>query len=44
MRSLTVEEFTQHILMDHMGLDGLTESEIEIYFRFYMIGRQSVRW
>ena len=44
MRSLTVEEFVQHILMDHMGLDGISEEEINTAYQCYIIGRQSVRW
>tara|TARA_A100001201_G_scaffold710_1_gene1876 strand:+ start:32 stop:166 length:135 start_codon:yes stop_codon:yes gene_type:complete len=44
MRALTKEEFKRVILDEWHDLDGLTEEEVDIYFRYWVLGRQSVRW
>jgi len=44
MRALNKEEFKNIVLEEYHDLDGLTEEEVDIYFRYYILGRQSVKW
>ena len=44
MRALTLKEFKELILEEEQKLYGLTDGEVEIYYSYYVIGRQSVRW
>ena len=44
MRAMTKEEFVQFIIIDHFGLQGISDDEINTAYESYMIGRKSVRW
>ena len=42
MRKLTLEEFKE-FLANHFGF-GITHEVAEMYYKMYVIGRQSTRW
>ncbi len=46
MRKLTKEEFKALILeqSEEEELYGLTNEEVDIYYFYFIMGRQSVRW
>ena len=44
MRAMTKEEFKRVVLEEYHDLLGLTDDEDDIYYRYYIFGRQSVRW
>ncbi len=43
MRKLTRDEFVKAVLCDPIYM-GITEEEIDLYYHFFNLGRQSVRW
>ena len=44
MRKITKEEFKTLILEQTQELFGLTDNEVDIYYSYFIMGRQSVRW
>ena len=43
MRKMTTDEFKAMYLEDELGLLGLTDEEIEIYYNIYLFGRMTVK-
>ena len=44
MRKLTKEEFKTIILEQQEEKFGLTDFEVDMYYSYFIMGRQSVRW
>ena len=44
MRKLTREEFEKELLPKVFDWDGFNEEEIDHFYLFYVLGRQSVSW
>ena len=44
MRALTKEEFKTIILEKKEEKFGLTDFEVDVYYSYFIMGRQSVRW
>ena len=44
MRALTKEEFKTLVLEQQEEKFGLTDFEVVMYYSYFIMGRQSVRW
>ena len=44
MRKLTRSEFERVLMPEVFDFDGFTEAEIDNFYLFFILGRQSVKW